>query len=161
MARAIKLRRLNLTNVSYQFVGAYRLRVEVADVAGGMERAIFVCHRSPYNPVTGEQLDTFFALAGPADIADFPADDPDPEKSFPFFRRDWFEVDVRATRVADEVWETVKREACVLAAALDRMERLEVTEEVWCCAAPAEDGGGSSESASESASESTSTSTSV
>lgn len=131
MARALKLRKSAMVDVSYQFVGAYRLRVEVVDVDGGMDPNIFLYRRDPYNPVTNEQLDVLFAMASPVDMADYPVGEPDPDAEFPFFRLDYMEIDVRSTRVADETWTTIVREANTLVLALDRLEELEEVEDVW------------------------------
>lgn len=143
-----------MTNVNYQWAGAFRLRVEASDPTGsGADPNVFVYRRDPVNPYTGEANDTFFAVASPVDLAEYPVGDPDPDAQFPFFRLDYVELDFRAVSQAREVWELVREGVCNLLAALEKLEQLQAVEEVWVCADPPEDQGSSeSGSASESAS---------
>lgn len=146
MARALKLKRLDAgTNVNYEFLSAYRLRIEVEESVE-MDDRVFLYSRDPLNPHTGEQLDTFITVCSPVDMADYPPEEPAPAKQYPFFRRNWVELDFRATSQADEAWGLIVREVNNLIFALNRLTRLRVAETVWCGTAPDDDSGHSSES---------------
>lgn len=144
MARGILLRKSEITDVSYQFVNAFRIRVEVVETAGDMTPHIFLYRREPPNATTGEVIDYFMELCSAPDLADYPVGEPDPATEFPFFRLAYFELDLRASATVKEVWETVVREVNALAAALDRLDQLTPAIEVWTGTPPE----GSSESSS-------------
>lgn len=137
MARGILLRRLDSERVAYANVVAFRLRVEVAEVSGGMDRFVFLYAQAPVNPVTGEQLDLFQTVASAPDMADYPAGGPAAGTEFPFFRLDYFEVDLRSSQAVEELWRIVVAEAGGLAKTMDRLEQLTPTAEVWVGEPPA------------------------
>lgn len=146
MARALKLLRLDAgDNVNYEYLSAYRIRIEV-EQATDMDDRVFLYRRDPINPHTGETRDTFFTVCSPVDMEDFPPEDPDPAKQYPFFRRNWVELDFRATGPAEEFWQLVQRELNTLIFALNRLEQLKTRESVWVGAGPPDDSGSSSES---------------
>jgi hypothetical protein len=149
MARALKLRRSELKQIDYVYVGAFRLRVDVIEVAGGMDPNIFLYRADPFNPHTGETLSSFITLASVCDVADYPPFAPDPTKPYPFFRLPYFEIDVRAQSLAESVWVAVLAESGALCAALDRLDQLEPSLEVWVGEL---DAAGAPEAASESVS---------
>lgn len=158
MARRLKLTRQQLTHVNYQYLGAFRLRVEVSDPTdSGADPYVFIYNRRPVNPYTDEADDDFMAVAGPVDLAEYPVGEPRAGTAYPFFRLNYIELDFRATAQAEEVWLLIVQEVDNLLKALDRMEQLEVSEETWVGAA-LEDGESDSVSASASASTSSSTS---
>ena len=137
MARRLKLRKYNVVNVNYQYLGAFRLRV-VAEALPGEDTDpnVFVFKREPPDPYTGVDVDTFCAICSPVDLADFPALEPDVNRNYPFFRRAEIELDFRATSQAEEIWLTIIREVGTLMQAMDRLEQLVLTEEVVVGNAP-------------------------
>jgi len=152
MARRLKLDRKEVTNVDYQWTGAFRLRIECSDPSNsGADPNVFVYRRDPANPYDGTANDTFFAVASPVDLSEYPVGEPNPDAQYPFFRLDYVELDFRATSQANEVWVIVVREVNNLLQALDRLENLQLTEEVWVGAPLPTDPGGGSESGSSSA----------
>jgi len=152
MARRLKLSRQRLTHVDYLYLGAFRLRVEVSDPTdSGADPFVFIYNRRPLNPYTGTADDDFMAIASVPDLAEYPVGEPRDGTAYPFFRLNYVELDFRATSQAEEVWLLIVQEIDNLLKALDRMERLEVTEETWVGAA-LEDG--DSDSASDSTSNS-------
>lgn len=152
MARRLKLTRSQLTEVNFQYLGAFRLRVEASDPTdSGADPYIFLYNRRPLNPYDQTAADDFMAVASPGDLAEYPVGEPDGRTTYPIFRLDYVELDFRSTEQAEKVWLLIVAEADTLMKALDRMEQLVPTEEVWVGAAP---DAGSSESGS--ASQSTS-----
>jgi hypothetical protein len=146
MARALKIKKLDAgPNVNYDWLSAYRLRVEI-EQAVDMDARVFLYRRDPINPHTGEVRDTFFTVCSPVDMEDYPPEDPDPAKQYPFFRRDWIELDFRATSQADEAYAMIVLELNALIFALNRLESLDTVEEFWVGDAPPDDPGNSSES---------------
>mgnify|MGYP000597036515 CR=1 FL=1 len=144
--RAIKLKKLAVLNVDYLYLSAFRLRVEV-ELTHGIEPQIFVYRRDLANPYTGDVLDTFFTIASPVDMAEYPSEEPDPQKAYPFFRKRFVELDFRSTALADEAWRLIVEEATTLVHALNRLEDLEPVEEVWIGPYPEDPQGSLSEPA--------------
>lgn len=128
--RRLKVKRYKVTNVDYLYFSAYRLRVEIAD-ATGMDRRVFVYRRDPASPYTDEATDTFFAVASPVDMAEYPPEEPDPNKSYPFFRKHFVELDVRAVSLALLAEQIIVHELNVLVHALNKLEDLDLAEEFW------------------------------
>ena len=146
MARALKIKKSDAgQNANYYWMSAYRLRIEIED-AVDMDDRVFLYRRDPTNPHTLETKDTFFTVCSPVDMEDFPPEEPDPAKQYPLFRRNWVELDFRATSQADEAYALIVRELNVLIFALNRLELLKPVETVWVGAGPPDDSGGSSES---------------
>lgn len=143
MARSLKVRKLDAgPNVNYEYFSAYRLRVEI-ERAVGMDDRVFLYQRGPVNPHTGEAADTFVTVCSPVDMADYPPDEPDPARQYPFFRKNFVELDFRATSQAQEAYDLIVRELGVLCRALDRLEQLQEAAAVWVGAGDPGDGGGS------------------
>ena len=153
MARRLKLSRSQLTQVNYQYLGAFRLRVDVSDPTdSGADPFVFLYNAAPVNPYNGEQRADFLAVASPVDLSEYPAGEPNDATTYPFFRLNYVELDFRSTEQAERAWELIVLEVDNLLKALDRMEQLEVAEETWVGAAP--DDTGESASASDSQSNS-------
>lgn len=145
MARRLRLRRFGLENVNFEWLGAFRLRVEADDPeATGTDTDVFLFNRGQVDPRSGEQTDYFMGVAGPVDMADYPSLEPDDRTAYLIFRRNWFEIDLRSTAVAQVTWEEVVKAVTNLLLALDRMEKLVVMEELFIGPAPS----GSSSSSS-------------
>ncbi len=147
MKRRIKLKKYNVTQANFQFIGAYRLRIE-AHEAAGLDNRIFLYRRNPADPYTGAVVDDFFAICSPVDLAEYPPEAPDPNRAFPFFRTNYVELDLRSTHLADRLWVTVVHEVNELLEGLDKLDELQITEEVWCGDPPFPVGAGSDSSAS-------------
>lgn len=131
MAYKLKLTRSELQNVDYQYLGAFRLRIDVADRDNsGTDPNVFIYRRDPVNPYSGLANDTFFAVCSPPDMSEFPVGEPDPNKPFPFFRLNYVEVDLRSTTLVERVWAIIVREIDQLLQGLTRMEQLVVVQEV-------------------------------
>lgn len=135
MARRLKLKKYITPNVNYQTLGAIRVRVEASD-AEDMDNRVFVWRRDPINPYTSVVLNTFFTVASPVDMEEFPPEEPDPTKAYPFFRRSWVELDFRAVSDANEAWVKIVEVVCNLITALNLLENLELEAEVWVCVSP-------------------------
>jgi hypothetical protein len=133
--RGVPLTKSTLKNVNYQFLGAFRLRVDAGTPTGGMDSNVFLYRRDPYDIMTGETIDTYLNTASAVDMAEYPVGDPNPETNFPFFRLSWFEIDIRASSIAEKLWQITVAEVNNLCAALDRLELLVPIETVQCGAA--------------------------
>lgn len=135
--KRIKLTRYESTDVNVHYISAYRLKVVASD-AEGLENRVFLFRRDAINPYTSEATDSFVAICSPVDMDHYPPAEPDPAKEYPFFRMDTVEVDFRSTATAEDVWSIIKKEVCILLEGLDRLEILNLKEEVWCGTPPAE-----------------------
>lgn len=132
MARRLLLTRRELTEVNYQQLGAFRLRVEVTDPDNtGADPYVFLFLRGPLNPYDQTTQDDFHAVASPVDMAEYPVGEPNNATPYPFFRLDYVELDFRATKQAQDTWVLIVAEIDNLLRALDRMEDLVVVEEQW------------------------------
>lgn len=136
MARRLKLKKYITPNVNYVTLGAYRVRIE-AHEAEDMDSRVFVWRRDPVNPYTSQETNTFFAVASPVDMEEYPPEDPDPDKAYPFFRRSWVELDFRAVSDGNEAWVRIVELVCQLITSLNLLDNLNLETEVWVCSAPA------------------------
>lgn len=127
--RKLKLTKFAVQNVNFQYLSVYRLRIEASE-AVAMDSRIFVYRRDGVNPYTNDVTDTFFTVASPVDMSEYPPEEPDPQKAFPFFRKNFVELDFRSVALAEEAWLLIVQEANVLVHALNRMEQLVPIEEV-------------------------------
>ena len=132
MARRLKIARSEVTHVNYQSLGAFRLRIDVTDEDNtGADPNVFIFNRLPANPFVTEPIDDFMAVASAVDMAEYPVGEPHTDTTFPFYRSSSLELDFRATSQVEEVWLLIVADITNLLAALDRLEELTVTQEVW------------------------------
>lgn len=128
--RRLKVQRYQVTNIDYLYFSAYRLKLQCTESAN-MDTRCFVYRRDPANPYTGEVTDTFFAVASPVDMAEFPPDAPDPRQAYPFFRLDTVELDLRQLELALVTEQLIVDELNVLVHALNKLEVLTPAESFW------------------------------
>jgi len=131
--RRLKLKRYELQNVNYQWLGAYRLRIEAERESTSdppMEEYVFMYRRDPVNPYTNTYVDTFFAVASPADMSEYPVGSPSPSSRFPFFRLNYVELDLRTLGEVEEVWNTIVHDVDNLLKGLDKMDNLVPTMDI-------------------------------
>lgn len=148
----VLLRRYEPALVSFDFATAWRLRVDaVAPDGSAADPAVFLFRVHPIDPTSGTQAAEFECVCGPYEYAAYPTDEPSNERPYPYIRRDSFTIDVPSPQHAAEAFAAVRREVDRLFVALEKLENLNVVEEVLVGTAPA-----ASESASASASESSS-----
>lgn len=148
MALRLKLTRLEADPINYQYVGAYRLRIEASDPSNsGAPTDVFIWHQLPVNPFTEEADERCIAVCSPADIAEYPVGAPDPDATYPFFRRDYLEFDLRSRSLVNSVWTAVMQAVDQLLNGLELLEELEVQQEVWIGGEP-DSGDSDSESSS-------------
>lgn len=132
MGRRLKLTKSQLTEVNFDFLGAFRLRVDVTDPTdSGADTHVFLYNLRPTNPYDETQTADFMAIASPGDLAEYPAGQPNSNTTYPLFRLDYVELDFRSTEQADETWALIVAEVSALLKALDRMELLVPVAEVW------------------------------
>lgn len=137
MTRRIRLTRSAPTLLQLNNYGAYRLRVEVTDFEGpDLDGNVFIYRHKPPSPYTALSCDTFEAVAGPPQLAAIPAGAADPDQSWPFYRLPYVELDVASTAQAEQIWNEIQAEVCVLIEALNRLDNLQVIQEVWCPSPP-------------------------
>lgn len=159
--RRLHLQRYGLTNVNYQYLGAYRFKVVVSDPDDtGADPNVFLFLRHPPDPNTQVVFDEFHAIASPADMVDYPVGEPNEQTTYPFFR--WHEVilDFRSISLVDgetqqcglheKTWQTIIREIGILLEALDKMDELVLLEEVDVGAPAGESAGSQSSGSSQS-----------
>jgi hypothetical protein len=113
------------------------LRIEIPETTDDMTDYVFVYRQHPADPYTGEIFEEFCTVASPVDLSEYPVGAPDPNKPFPFFRKNFIEVDLRSQADFDGTWELIQTEVCRLVAALDLMDNLVTEEEVICGTLPA------------------------
>lgn len=137
MARRIKLTRYASNTVNYNNYGAYRLRIEVTDFEGAdLDGNIFVYRTVAPSAYTNQNCDVFEAVAGPSQLAMYPAGVADPDQGWPYYRLNYVELDVASTDQATSIWQEIKAQTCALISAMDRLSALQAIEDVWCPAPP-------------------------
>ena len=137
MTRRIKLTRYAANTVDFNNYGAYRIRIEVTDVEGpDLDSYIFIYKRNPPSAYTDQSCDTFEAVAGPPQLALYPAGEPNPDQGWPFYRLNYVELDVASTDQAESIWKEIQEQVCVLVSAMNRFDNLQAVKDVWCPSAP-------------------------
>lgn len=130
--RRIRLTRYAPETLIFNNYGAYRLRVEVTAVEGpDLDSNIFIYRRNPPSPYTTLNCDNFEAVAGPNQLAQYPAGEPDPDQGWPFYRLPYVELDVMSSEQAEAIWTEIQAEANALVGALDRLSQLVTVQDVW------------------------------
>jgi len=148
--RRIKLVRYEPEKVNFSKYSAYRMRIEVAEVVGpDLDPYVFIYQRVAPSPYTGNMCDEFCAVAGPQQIADIPAVEPNPERHWPFYRLNYVELDFPSVTQALQAWKIIQLEVCILVEAMGKFTQLKVVETTWCPGPPDDESTGS-ESLSES-----------
>ena len=132
MAPRLKLKRYQTDHISFQFVGAYRLRIEAVDDNTGADPHVFLYHREPINPYSGEVRDVFFAVASPVDLSQYPILAPDPSKPYPFFRARVVELDLPSADLTDKVWTSIINQVNALLQGLGLLPKLILMQEELC-----------------------------
>ena len=151
--RRILLTRFEAVNVNYKRYGVYRMRIEASDAEGDdLDNYIFIYKRNPVSPYTNQNCDPFCAVVGPAQMAQYPPGEPDPDNNWPFYRLDFVELDFPSQTRADAAWSIIKQEACLLVEGLGKLTQLQAVETIWC-PSPPDSISSQSESVSESLSE--------
>jgi len=70
-------------------------------------------------------------VCSPVDMAEFPVDDPDIEKPYPYFRASVLTLDFRSSEEFEAAYDDIMERIENLVAALDRMDILEPTQTTW------------------------------
>lgn len=152
VARAVQLTRYSSETIVQSNYGAYRMRIVVSAVQGAdLDKDLFIFKRMPPSPYNDTDVDVFEAVVGPPQLADVPRGEPVADQAWPYFRTSEFTLDVASATQADEIWLEVQREISVLVSALNKLDTLNLTEQVWI---PIEGESDNSESQSESESQS-------
>ena len=119
----VTLTRYESTRVDYLWAGGYRVRVVASDPVG-MDGYVFLFHRKPVNPHTDTADDVFVGVASPVEMADYPVGSPNGLTPYPYFRLDYFEIDVPSATLVAHVWDGVVNQVDVLVRALKLLDRL-------------------------------------
>jgi hypothetical protein len=64
-------------------------------------------------------------------MVEYPPEEPDADKAYPFFRKHFVELDLRAVSLALETEDLIIQELNVLVHALNKLEDLDLAEEFW------------------------------
>lgn len=137
--RRVKLVRYAPETIDSGFRGAYRMRVEITEVEGpDLDIYLFIYRRGLASAYTGEAQDRFEAVCGPPQLASIPATTPDPDQSWPLFRLNYIELDFISASQAEVVWLQIVADTNALVSGLNKLDNLNIQQEVWCPGPPAE-----------------------
>lgn len=132
MARGISLRRYEESAAYIPNHGdAFRIVIEAYD-ASLMPEEIFGHQKRVIDPWTGEEGEDFCFVCSPEDLVVYPANEPDPVQSPPFYRKSKIDVIVASRDQALELWDAVQTRVCELVEALNRKDIVQVAEETRC-----------------------------
>ena len=105
----------------------YRFTVEVIE-AQGISDKIFVYLRKIIN---GEIFDEFTNIASPADLAEYPADEPvEAIGTPPFFRLNAIDLVFRTEDLAEDAWIQIQQDCAQLIQSTNYMNNLDIEETV-------------------------------
>lgn len=132
MARFIKLLRSPQARQAVPSQGlGFRMKIEATE-AEGLPLEIFGHQRVAVDPDDENVKDEFIFVCSPYDLTLYPANTPDSEQSPPYFRKAVVDVVLPAQTTADEMWDAIKTEVCILIEALNAMDVLVEAEEFVC-----------------------------
>lgn len=135
--RRIKLTKYEPTQVMFNNYGAYRLRIDASDAEGeGLDENIFIYKRNVNSPYNADNVDVFEGIVGPPQLSSLPIGEPDPDQNWPYYRHNTITLDFGSTAEAIAVWNEIKEDVNVLLQALDRLDSLQPTEELWIPSPP-------------------------
>jgi hypothetical protein len=131
------LTRYAANTVNFNNYGAYRIRIEVTAVEGpDLDEFIFIYKHNPPSAYTDQSCDTFEAVAGPPQLATYPAGQSNADQGWPYYRLNYVELDVASTAQADAIWNEIQAEVCALVSAMERLTQLQAVDDVWCPGPP-------------------------
>jgi hypothetical protein len=129
--RTIHLDRGALEKVTLDGKDLFKLRITARD-ANLMPVDIFSYQRRPVEPRDPDKVaEEFMFVATPYDATVYPVDDPDPNQWPSFFRRDYLELYVPSSEIAQTIWNQVNLEVKALVEAYNRLDFLESVEETF------------------------------
>ena len=105
----------------------YRMVIEVDEVCN-ITANIFLYKVSFPDPETGETTARFKAVCSPADIEQYPIDEP--ESGGTYYRLSSADLLFRAVSLADETWESIRGDVEELVETLNLMDVMELQETV-------------------------------
>lgn len=129
MARSVRLEVLTQEVENIHAFGVYRVILR-AYSATEMPNAIFVFRKEPLDDSIAQVVDTCMGVCSPVDISEYPINAPDPDKSFPFFRKDVAIYDFRSATHARAAIDEIKAQIAVLIDGLNATDSLLVSEDV-------------------------------
>lgn len=126
MARSIKLvQSIGGEEIDIQTLGALRFRVDASEPCGMPSAAVFVWKRLPASPSQTEDQDICSHVASPADMEEYPEDNPHPGGVY--FRRTYIDFLFRSPAYCGMVWNQVRQAVEVLLFGLDTLDVLRPT----------------------------------
>jgi len=125
-------------NVDHVYFNTFRFRLEVVEVEGdGLDPYVFVYLQEPKSPYNDNPpCATFQAIVGMAQLDTIPILEPDPLRSWPYFRLDWVELDFPSLELAEKTIKTIERELTVLSNGMERFRILSRVSDRWIPAKP-------------------------
>ena len=106
-------------NLTLQLDGKWRLQVWTSETEN-MTPSIFVYQRKPNMPYDESTRDIFVNIAQPADITEYPVDDPN--DTFPFFRKACMDITIEDSKLVQDTMDNIGQDAEDLCKALDRIQ---------------------------------------
>lgn len=116
-----------------RFKGRDTFRVKIVASDGhNMPNEIFGHKRTLVDSVTNTQQDEFCFVCSPYDLTIYPANEPDPEQSPQFFRKDTIDILVPGVEMAEEVILEVQAQVNALISLLKALDRLNAADVIYC-----------------------------
>lgn len=129
--RSLMVKRYDPATINVWALSAYRIRFEASEPTGpDIDANIFIYQQYPLDPYTNVAQAVCVGIACPADFAEIPVGAANPDQSYPFFRLDHAEFDLRSAHQATQLWNELRRQIDVLIEAFSRLDNLVLTEEV-------------------------------
>lgn len=127
--RAIKLA-IGTSRWRVNILDGVRVRIQAVDSVD-MPLKVFAYLTLPMDPTTGTRAAAFDHVCSPADLEDFPVDEPIPGITPEWFRLDYVDLLVRSWEEVTDIIDKVKEDVQVLRDTLATMDTLSSHESVW------------------------------
>lgn len=113
----------------------FRVKITASD-AENMSNDVFVHQKTLVDPRTEEQENEFVSVAGPYDLAVYPAGSPNLSQDPPFFRLAVLDVLLPSVSLAASFIEEVQAQVATLLRTLEQLDLLESPTVTWIPSAP-------------------------
>lgn len=145
--RRIKLQFFSPLRVRLAGFDSFRVKVVASD-GNLIPNEIFGFQRTLIAGDVPQTCDEFQFVCSAYDLSIYPVDEPDPEQSPQFFRKDTIDILVPGVGAADEAMADIEAQVCRLITTLNLLDNLDSGSVVWCPGPPPDDESDTSDTSS-------------
>jgi hypothetical protein len=135
MSYAIKIQFSEPSQEVFRGRAVHRIRCDVIE-AVDMPEEIFLHQKSTVDPETQTVTDEMITICDPLALSKYPANTPDENLDFPFFRLNYFDIYTPGPAGTEEVKRLTKERVALLIQNLTKLDEIADSEDVWIPSQP-------------------------